>query len=85
MVNYKLDVSFDTKRGMVRLHVFDLDDSDAGPLQSCEIGEDLESGKLRRAWRELVGPRPSNLRGALAKSEEERTATESLLEERDKD
>jgi len=54
MTEYKLDVSFNS-RGTVRIHVFDLDDPEPGPIATCEVGTDLDSDELRQAWGRFHG------------------------------
>ena len=49
MTEYKLDVSFSSE-GVVHLHVFDLDYPESGPIDTCEVGADLDTKELRRAW-----------------------------------
>ncbi|OYR42889.1 hypothetical protein [Halorubrum sp. Eb13] len=49
MTEYKLDLSFGSD-GVVHLHVFDLDDPEPGAIETCEVGEDLDTEALRRAW-----------------------------------
>ncbi|MFC7018378.1 MULTISPECIES: hypothetical protein [Haloarcula] len=49
MAEYKIDLSFGSE-GVVHLHVFDLDDLEPGPIETCEVGEDLNTEALRRAW-----------------------------------
>lgn len=50
MPEYKLDLSY-TREGTVHLHVFDLSDDDSeGPVETCSVGEELDSDELRKAW-----------------------------------
>jgi len=70
MPDYKLSLSYH-EDGAVQLHVFDFDDDTDGPLETCSIGEDLDSGALLEAWDDFHDNR--------------RSATEMLRDERERD
>ncbi|WP_161631407.1 hypothetical protein [Candidatus Halobonum tyrrellensis] len=52
MPDYKLDLSF-SHEGTVQLHVFDLNADESGPLETCSVGEELDSYALGEAWEQF--------------------------------